>query len=75
MGDMADAQRVVSLSCQRMAARHEFVPFDGYEPFRAASSSVAAKRKQPSRDECLARAGDCRPMINGQSRIPPENMV
>jgi hypothetical protein len=79
MGDMADAQRVVLLSCRRFAARHEFSPFEGYEPFRAALSPMAFISKQLSRDECLAQAEECRATIstvcNGGTRIMLETMA
>jgi hypothetical protein len=64
MGDMADAQRVVSLSCRRLAARHELVPFECYEPFLAALSPMTFTSRQLSRDECLAQAEECRATIN-----------
>jgi len=51
MGDMADAQRVVSLSRPGFAARRELVPFEGYEPFRAALSPTTFTSKPLSRDE------------------------
>jgi hypothetical protein len=60
MGDMADAQRVVSLSRRRLAARCELVPFECYEPFRAALSPVTFTLNQLSRDECSAQAEECR---------------
>jgi hypothetical protein len=79
MGDMADAQRIVLLSCRRLAARHELVPFECYEPFRAAVSPMTFTSKQLSRDECLAQAEECRATIstvcNGGTRIMLETMA
>jgi hypothetical protein len=79
MGDMADPQRVVSLSCRSLAARCELVPVECYEPFRAASSPMTFTSKQLSRDECLAQAEECRAMIstvcNGGTRIMLETMA
>src|ERR1044071_4604658 len=79
MGDMADAQRVVSLSGRRLAARHELLPFECYEPFRTALSPMTFTSKKLSRDECLAQAVECRSTIstvcNGGTRIMLENMA
>ena len=79
MGDMADAQRVVSVSSRTFAATRELVPFGGYEPFRAVSSPMTFKSRQLSHGECLAQAEDCRAIIstacNSETRIMLENMA
>jgi len=79
MGDMADAQRVVCLNSQIFTARRELVPFERYEPFRAALPPTTFKPKPVGREECLAQAEDCRAIIStasdGGTRIRLENMA
>ena len=79
MGDMADAQRVVCLSSHIFAARRELVPFERYEPFRAALPPTTFTPKPLGRHECLAQAEDCRAIIStapdGGTRIMLENMA
>ena len=79
MGDMADAQRVVCLNSQIFTARRELVPFERYEPFRAALPPTTFTPKTLGRHECLAQAEDCRAIIStapdGGTRIMLENMA